>query len=156
MKIVLALAVAGFAGPALWSAARPDFTGTWKLDILRSRMDEKAEPKNLVLRVEHHEPAIRIAVADAKSSGGGDVLDLTTDGAERDGTLGGQPVTASASWDQWGGNHLILTIKQKGGGSEQTTSREMILGEKRRILTTIMQVRDGSGKRTSYEFFVRE
>ena len=95
-----ALAVAG-----CWAQqAKPDFSGTWKLDTLRSRFGDIPAPKSLVFEVEQHDPAIRITRTMATHQGDSkDVFELTTDGKPHQVTIDGQPATVSATWD---GDHL--------------------------------------------------
>ncbi len=150
-KFALALLIVG-AG-LLWSASKPDYSGTWKLDPVRSRLAHEEDTK-LVFKMEHNEPAIRIVVTDAKAEN--QPLELTTDGVEHDAQLDGRPAKVSAAWDQWGEDRLILTISQKDGSGEKTLVREFKLGDKGRILTTVMREKDGSGEKRAYEFFVKQ
>jgi len=103
---LLALAVAGglAASPAA-QAAKPNFTGTWTLDVSKSDFGPSPPPESMVMVVEHKDPAIRIKTTQ-KSAEGETVNDrsLTTDGKPNTNKItmvGGvaQSVTSNSKWD---------------------------------------------------------
>ncbi len=140
----------------LCAGARPDFTGTWKLDELRSRAD-KLPVKVVELKIEQHEPAIRITlIKDAHKGGASEVLALVTDGTEHPQDIDGQPATVTAHWDQFTGDHLVLELRQKSGGQDVVTTRRLKLGDKGKILTTVCTIQKDSAETKAYEFFVKQ
>ena len=103
--IVLALAVAGLAASPAAQAAKPNFTGTWTLDVAKSDFGPATPPESMVMVVEHKEPAIRIKTTQ-KSAEGEVVNDrsLTIDGKPNTNKItmvGGeaQSVTSTSKWD---------------------------------------------------------
>src|SRR4051812_35941567 len=103
---------------------KPNFSGTWKLDVQRSRFDQVKAPKNLVMKIDHQEPKLQITI----EQGGTATFDMTTDGAEHPAMVNGAPATASAAWD---GDHLLFTVKQTSPeGVPVTTTRRLRLGDK--------------------------
>lgn len=136
---------------------KPDFSGTWTLDLLRSRLDQISPPKSSVIKIEHHEPKIHIEIATVTHSGTTtEAFDLTTDGAESRQTIGGQPCTASVKWGGWDGKRLLLAIQCESPEGTVVTTRRIKLGEKGRIMTTIETVKDKTGLKTAYGFYVKQ
>lgn len=133
-------------------ADKPDFSGTWQLDLLRTRFGDLPKPKSLTLEIEHRDPKIRIAaVSEDKGGETRETMDLTTDGAQYAHTAGGRSCTASARWHWWEGRRLSVDV-QCGGVSR---SRRFTMGAKGKILTTVLTVQDGSGEKKAYEFFIK-
>jgi hypothetical protein len=148
-KWLVAAAVLALA-PLSWAQQKPDFSGTWKLDPLKSRTDQVKEPKDLVLKIEHKEPAVHVSLAP-----GGD-FDLMIDSTIKEVHFDDVPGFAMASWDRWQGDHLILQTTRKTPSGDVVTIRELRLGDKGKILTTVLTVRDKTGEHKAYEFFVKE
>jgi hypothetical protein len=143
---LFAISVAGIR-----AAEKPNLSGTWKLDPLRSRFDAIPAPKSGLLKIEHQEPKIHIAVEMAGKRGDTtQVLDLTTDGAEQKVTIAGQSATADAYWED--DRHLVVEVKH----GEQTETRRMNLGDKGKMLTTVLSLKDPSGQKSAYGFYVKE
>jgi hypothetical protein len=131
---------------------KPDFSGTWQLDLERTRFGQVPQPKHLVIQFEHHEPQLRmITVATTAAGERRETLELTTDGKPQPFTLHGQPCTAAARWDQWSGARLV--IEEICAGT--TVNRRFMVGTKGKILTTVLTVKDNVGEKKAYEFFSR-
>ena len=103
--ILLALAVAGLAASPAAQAAKPNFTGTWTLDVSKSDFGPATPPESMVMVVEHKDPAIKIK-STQKSAEGEVVNDrsLTIDGKPNTNNIkmvGGdaQNVTSTSKWD---------------------------------------------------------
>jgi hypothetical protein len=156
VKILLSWGVAVLAATAAGQddAKRPDFTGHWTLDVLRSRFNEVNPPKESVWKVEHREPNLKITIVRENSQGKfTDELDLTTDGVEREATIMGVPGKASATWDA---EYLVVrTIRATSAGPVETT-RRFKLGSKGKILTNVSTVKDKAGEKKAYEFYTRQ
>ena len=152
---VILVAIIALAAPGIRAAEKPNLSGTWKLDPLRSRFDKIPAPKSGVLKIEHQEPKIHISVEMASKKGEStQSLDLTTDGAEQKVTIDGQPATADAYWED--DRHLVVEVKHDTPSGQQVETRRMNLGDKGKMLTTVLSLKDPSGLKSAYGFYVKE
>jgi hypothetical protein len=151
MRLMYALTL--LASTFVWAQDKPNYRGSWKLDPLRSRSEAVKQPKELVLKIQHQEPDLRLEIIrDTERGGKTEVLELKTDG---------NPVqagdsTASAMWDQWNPERLVLQIERRTPTGPVTMSREIRLGDKGKTLTTILTAKEASGEKKAYEFYVKE
>jgi hypothetical protein len=88
------------------AAKKPDFSGTWALNLGKSRLQIEAKIERGTFTIEHKEPAFRFSrvfvvegTADALSYA------LTTDGKEK---IDKQPGRTTVSRLYWDGNVLVL------------------------------------------------
>ncbi len=152
------LIIAALSTSAIMAAAtKPDFSGSWQLDPLRSRYDAKVPaPKSGSLIIEHSDPNVRIELTTMTAKGPEHYsFELTTDGTEVSKTIDGKPYTALAHWGDINGTRLVLTIKQETPSGTVETSRMMRLGDKGKILTTVLTIKDSSGQRKANEFYTK-
>jgi hypothetical protein len=149
------LAILAFAPAGMWADEKPNLSGTWKLDMQRSRFDTIAAPKSGVLKIDHQEPKIHIAVDMATKHGNSmETLDLTTDGAEQKVTVDGQTATASAYWED--GQHLVIQVSRDMANGKEVETRRMHIGDKGKMLTTVLTLQDPAGQKSAYGFYVKE
>jgi hypothetical protein len=131
---------------------KPDFSGTWQLDLQRSRLGNVPPPKSLTIQIEHNEPQIRIFTVTTNETGEtNETLELTTDGKQHAYTLQGQTCAASARWHWWRGQRLVVEVNCPGN----SRSRRFTLGAEGRMLTTVLTIRDRSVENKAYEFFFK-
>jgi hypothetical protein len=157
MRMCFGLLAIGFLSLGALAQTKPDFSGTWKLDLLRSRFGQIPEPKETVLKIEQQDPKLVITITNRGEGGETtETLDLTTDNAVHQETIGGQPATATAQWDQWTGKRLVWKVTQDTPDGPVVTTRRVKLGEKGKILTTVLSIKDKSGERKAYEFYVKQ
>ncbi len=155
MTIALRLCVlfSVFVPHVVAQTPKPDFSGTWQLDVQRTRFGEIPPPKSLLIQIEHHDPQIRIVTITTTDDGETrETLVLTTDGQPHNYTLQDQPCSATARWDAWRGERLIAEVKRPGS----LLSRRFSLGAKGKILTTVLTIKDNSGEKKAYEFFFKQ
>jgi hypothetical protein len=156
-KILFACAMAAaIAIAAPPQKKKPDFSGTWKLDP-RSRLESIPDLKSSVITIDHHEPKIHIETTTVSREGvDKEAFDLATDGVARKATAGSEACSASARWDSWTGTRLMLVIKCDTPQGPVVTTRQMMLGQKDKMMTTILTVQDKTGEKKGYGFYVKE
>src|SRR5579862_9886551 len=97
-------------------AARPDFSGDWKMNPSRSSFAPLPAPDSMARKITHHDPQLKI-VTTQTGQGHDSVTELsyTTDGKECKNTIRGQEVTGTARWD---GDKLVIASKRQSQGME--------------------------------------
>lgn len=158
MRLLSHICVTGlfFAFGAL-AQPRPNFSGTWTLDPMRSRFDKGTEPKSATLQVDHVEPKIKMELSSATHDGQIDyTLETTTDGVEAKQTLAGQPCVVTAQWGTRSGERLMVESTCETPDGPVVTSRVLKLGGKGQMLTTILTVRAKGSQKRANEFYVRK
>jgi len=97
-------------------AAKPNFSGTWKVNIEKSTFDPSPTPKSLTYKIEHAEPSLKLTstrVDDAAEDSV--VLKLTTDGQENTNVVRGNEVKSKITWE--GGVLVIVSVSTIEGAN---------------------------------------
>ena len=106
--------------------------------------------------IEHRGSNLRIDLATVTATGPQNYsFELAMDGVEVPKPIDGKTYTALARWGDIDGTRLVLTIKQETPSGSMETSRVMRLGDKGRILTTVLTIKDSSGQRKANEFYTK-
>lgn len=143
----IALIAAALAIP-LHASDKPDFSGTWKLDVEQSTT-ESWMPRRLTLNIEHQEPRLKYT-ADGltdESEPIRHVLRARTDGQERRGPFG------SVLTGQWERDALVLRLKFDDGFVQ--IMRFQLANSGRQLLRDVTNV-EGGGEMTRHEVYVRQ
>jgi hypothetical protein len=97
------------AGAALGSGDKPDFSGTWVLNLQKSHLEADFGTQSGTFTVDHKEPAFRfrrVFIAGGKEDAAS--YELTTDGHEKVVPGPGRTTTSRLYWD---GDVLVLDEK---------------------------------------------
>ncbi len=137
MILFAALPAVMYAQPA------PDFAGTWKLDTLRSRLADVPAPTSLVLQIDQQNSTVDVKMTTVTHDG------ESTETFHLNAPAGGP----SASWD---GDHLVLHCRHDTPNGPVEVTRRLKRGDKGKIMTAVLTVKDVSGQHTAYEFYVKE
>jgi hypothetical protein len=133
------LAAALLALP-LAAQSKPDFSGTWKLNVAKSEMGGSPVTE-IVVRVDHKEPIFKYI---AKGVSGGeafeDSLELNTSGKPTPGPNGMTSVT------RWEGNAILVEGKSADGAATITVRFSMSADGKTAIRDAVMKFPDGQQK----------
>jgi hypothetical protein len=155
MKVHAMFLATLFVSAGICASEKPNLSGNWKLDPQRSRFDSIAAPKSGLLKIEHQEPKIHISVNMAGKHGDrAEMLDLTTDGTEQQVTVSGKPATATAYWED--DVHLVVQVSREASNGKEVETRRMHIGDKGKMLTTVLTVQDSGGQKSAYGFYVKE
>lgn len=119
---------------------RPSFTGTWVLNLGKSRL-QVPPPDSTIFLVSHREPSVRIFRTHFRS-GRLDTVTTTlrTDSSQVDWELRDIQVTSRTWWD---GNELVFSSALSRGDQQGTQTVRYSLSGDRRIFTAVEDVNAG-------------
>lgn len=130
---------------AVSAQSKPNFTGTWKLNVAKSDTDEEL-PQSLIATVDHKDPVLTYAV---KGTAGGQEINETatvrTDGTP---TKGPNDITIVCHWD---GPTLVL----EGSAPDQSPIFEvrLSLSADGKTITRTFVRKNGNQEQTRREIY---
>src|ERR1043166_1653675 len=101
MGVILVLSAASQDKQNTAAPVKPNYSGTWKLNLAKSDYGPVPAPERQMYTIEHKEPSIKISV-EQKGGARGDIKftrDLTTDGKEVAAIPESLGSKSAASWD---------------------------------------------------------
>ncbi len=114
---------------------KPDFTGTWRLNLERSRLEIPA-PSSLTVRIEHREPSFALSARHVYGERSRDVhFELTTDGKEA--VVKDAAGAESHRRMYWEGESLVLDVYWFEGETKATNVVKYTLSEDGHALTAV-------------------
>jgi hypothetical protein len=132
-RIVLRAGFLLFAAAVL-AQARPNFTGTWKMDVPASDFGPMPAPERTTVKVAHQDPEFKVNVTQVNQQGETvHEIAYTTDGKENTNTLNGTIELRSTS--RWDGDFLVIDAKGNTGDREFTMKDRWALSEEGKTLT---------------------
>jgi hypothetical protein len=139
LSALVALALLASSSAA---ADKPNFSGEWKMNAVKSNFGPVPAPTSFVRKVTHAEPSLVIVEEQQGDLGTQNTTrKLTTDGKEMSFESNGAPVTGSAVWE---GNALIVTSTVDAIGVRFTD--RMTMSEDGRTLTSVVHVASPQGE----------
>jgi len=140
-KLILFALLIAFA--ALADDAKPNFSGTWKLNLTKSQLGPMA-PDSRTDVIDHKDPAIRESVNSSSSQGDFQMeTAYTTDGKEAKNTIMGSDFTTKAHWE---GNALIVDTKGTTDNGDVTIHGKYELSDDGKTLTKSDHISGGFGE----------
>ena len=130
-KLIVSLLLLAFA--AFADDAKPNLSGTWKLNAAKSDFGPMPSPDSRTDTIDHKDPVVKESVS--MSSGQGDLqwdLTYTTDGKDSKNTIMGSEMTSNAHWE---GRTLVVDSKANFGGNDMTIHGTMVLSDDGKTLT---------------------
>jgi len=130
-KLIISLLLLAFA--AFADDAKPNFSGTWKLNAAKSDFGPMPPPDSRTDTIDHKDPQVKESVSMA--TGQGDMqwdIVYTTDGKDSKNTIMGSEMTSTAHWE---GKTLVVDTKGSFGGSDMTIHGTMVLSGDGKTLT---------------------
>jgi hypothetical protein len=109
------------------AADKPDFSGSWKLNVEKSDFGPSAKPERADITIKHVDPELNVSSKAVLTTG--EVvseLKLFTDGREFTNLMSGQELKGTAKWD---GRTLILTQKISVQGADISVTQKWTLAE---------------------------
>jgi hypothetical protein len=140
MKRFVAAAV--FASACL-GAGRPDFTGTWTLNVASSDFGRLSPPQSMVSRVEHKDPELRVSTTVTTLQGPySNSYSYRTDGVEQTNTVRGGVTTSKARWVE---QELVVDVYVRSSSGEMIFTDVWRLPADRKTLTVVRTLRGPRG-----------
>jgi hypothetical protein len=139
-------------------AAKPDFSGTWKLDPAKSDFGPAPVPDSLVSVVDHKEPKLVIKTTQVIQQGEFvNERNLTTDGKPNANKLkspmGEQDITSTTNWD---GSRLVTAYSMTIQGTALDFRDTWELSGDGKTLTILRSVKADQGDFTQSMVFNRQ
>jgi hypothetical protein len=114
VALVLALNVPSTALWAAQAAARPNFSGDWKMNAAKSNFGVMPAPDSITRKITHVDSSLTI-IEEQRSSMGDQSMTrkYVTDGTETTFEINGAVVTSAATWDE---NTLVVVSRLESFG----------------------------------------
>ena len=138
------LLVIGFA-VVLHAQAKPNFTGTWKLNVAKSDSEEDG-PQALIVTVDHKEPVLTYTVTG--TAGGQEINETATLRTDGTPTKGPNDIKFVCHWD---GSTLVL----EGSAPDESPIFEarLSLSADGKTITRIFIRKNGNQQQTRHEIY---
>jgi hypothetical protein len=134
--LVLAIPAAGFA--------KPNFTGTWKINIDKSDFGQIPAPEKMERTISHEDPSLKFKTV--QSGPQGEVtteMAYTTDGKPSTNKTPRGEVTGTARWE---GDTLAIDTQREFQGMEIKLAERWNLSEDGKVLTIHNKVTTSQGE----------
>ena len=141
--IVAALSVTAFA-TSMFAQSKPNFSGTWKLNVAKCDFGPLPAPDSRVDVIVHTEPAIKDDIT--QTGGQGDftgTINYTTDGKEATNKMGPREVKSTLGWE---GSHLVVNSKLMLNDAEITIKSVWTLSDDGKTLTQDAHINSPMGE----------
>jgi hypothetical protein len=133
--LALCISVAG--------APKPNFTGSWKLNLEKSDFGPLPAPQAGGSTIEHRDPILKVRVSRTGENGESNSdLKLTTDGKESVDTVDGFTVKTTAHWD---GEVLVIESRLSVDGNPVTITQRWTLSADGKVLTMVRKIASPDG-----------
>lgn len=120
---------------SVFAQGKPDFTGTWRMNVEKSEFDKQGPPKGAtVLKVEHREPKLTETVFHEPEPKPMGTMEYVTDGSEGTVVAMGNRMKATAKWD--GAELVIVTWGSFGTNEMRLTDRWQLSADGRTLTMT--------------------
>ncbi|HLY15740.1 MAG TPA: hypothetical protein VKR61_00890 [Bryobacteraceae bacterium] len=136
------LVAAAFAVSA--AQAKPNFSGTWKLNVSKSDFGPMPAPDSRTDKITHDDPSLRDEIS--QSSQMGDMtsdMKYSTDGKETTNSIAGNEIKTTAKWD---GDDLVITGKGSFNGADVTFDSHWSLAADGKTITVKQHVTSPMGE----------
>ena len=129
--------VTGLAALAIATAAsaKPNFSGTWRLNKVKSNYGPVSAPNRMERKIVHEDPVLKMTIVQANDEGERTLEQVyRTDGSESVNRVGNREVMSTAKWDG-----PVLVISSERGDFAQ--SERWTLSEDGQVLTLVNRVK---------------
>jgi len=123
---------------------KPDFSGTWKLNVAKSEFGALPGPESRVDVITHKDPSLSVNVTQQVAEGNQQyTANYTTDGKEAVNKIGPREVKSTMKWS---GNNLAMTSKLVYNDVEVTGQLTWSLSDDGKTRTVIIHYASAMGE----------
>ena len=142
---LLIVAVLALGTLSLWAQdAKPDFSGTWNLDVSKSDFGPAPPSTSEKREVEHKDPKLKVKATVVGQQGERKTeSNYTTDGKENTNPAGPMEVKSTTKWD---GKKLVTQSKREFQGQEIEIKDTWELSGDGKVLTNTRDIKGGFGE----------
>jgi hypothetical protein len=138
----VALLAAAFG--LLQAQAKPNFTGTWKLNVSKSDFGAMPAPDSRTDKITHEDPDLKDSTTQSGQMGEVSAeLKYSTDGKETTNMVRGNEVKSTAKWD---GDELAIDGKASFNGADVSLKDRWSLSADGKTLTILRHVTSPMGE----------
>lgn len=143
MSLMSALFVIAITANMAVAGDKPDFSGTWKIDLNKSVFGPAPPPTSMTLIIDHRDPDISLHQSSTGPEGDRNVIaKYSTAGKETVNDFMGTPVKSKAHWD---GKTLVIDSSLDSGGAEVKLTQKWILSDGGKTLTDVLSSSSAQG-----------
>jgi hypothetical protein len=130
-----------------WSAAaKPDFSGDWKLNAAKSDFGQLPAPESMTEKITHEDPKLKVATKVVGSRGEFNLeVNYTTDGKECLNKMRGTPLTSTLKWE---GDTLVVGSKTTMGDNDIAILERWTLSDAGKTLSILVRITSDRGEMT--------
>ncbi len=127
-------AAAPTASASAAAGHKPDYSGTWKLNVAKSDFGPLPPPDSRTDMIEHKDPSLKATTSQDGGPQGKQqyTLAITTDGKESTNNAGGTELKSVGGWE---GNNLVVTTKLKFQDNDVEIKSVWLLSDDGKTLT---------------------
>lgn len=115
------------------TGAKPNYSGTWKLNVAKSDFGPIPGPDTRTDVIEHNDPILKVSTSQDGAQGKQQyTLNMTTDGKEAINTPGGLEVKSIGGWEA---NNLVINVKLKFQDNDVEAKTTWLLSEDGKTMT---------------------
>ena len=141
---VCATALLAAACGLLQAQAKPNFSGTWKLNAAKSDFGAMPAPETRTDTITHQDPDLKDSYTQRRQTGEfASEMKYSTDGKETTSSVGGNEIKTTAKWD---GDDLAIAGKTQFNGANVTMNDRWSLSPDGKTLTIQRHVNSPMGE----------
>ncbi len=154
MRRLFPLVLLSLAVGLVAAQAKPNLSGTWKVNVSKSDFGPVPAPDSQVSKITHEEPSLKMNVAETGQMGDMNYdLAYTTDGKESTNTVAGNEFKSKVGWE---GDDLIIDTKGSFNGTDFTAKDHWTLAEDGKTLTVQRHLSTAMGDFDQKIFFEKQ
>ena len=139
---------------SLVAQSKPNFSGTWKLNVSKSDFGPLPAPTGRVDVIEHNDPALKVATTAENAQGKQSFTsNYTTDGKEAVNKRGPQEAKSKITWD---GSKLVMDTKATFGDQDVSIKSVWSLSEDGKTLTQNVHLAAQMGEADQTQVFEKQ